>query len=97
VAYKRSKVIKKRSNLKRLYGITLGAFEALEQAQNYRCAICGGPPNGRGNKLYVDHDHATNKVRGLLCATCNSGLGHFKDKPELLEKAILYLNAHNYE
>ena len=52
------------------------------------CVICGdsGP-------LVVDHDHATGKIRGILCNHCNRGLGHFRDNPELLEFARMYLLA----
>lgn len=42
-------------------------------------------------KLYIDHCHKTNQVRGLLCFSCNSALGHFKDNVESLKKAIKYL------
>lgn len=64
--------------------------EALKQikAEVTECVICGdsGP-------LVVDHDHATGKVRGLLCNHCNRGLGHFRDSPMLLEFAAQYLYA----
>lgn len=52
------------------------------------CVICGSE-----EKLVVDHDHATGKVRGMLCNHCNRGLGHFKDSPMLLEFAAQYLYA----
>lgn len=52
-----------------------------------KCMICGAK-----EKLVVDHDHSTNKVRGLLCNHCNRGLGHFRDNQETLLKAIDYLN-----
>lgn len=52
------------------------------------CAICRGAPRAR---LHIDHNHGTGKYRGLLCDNCNIGLGHFKDSPALLAKAIEYL------
>ena len=47
------------------------------------------------SNLVVDHDHKTNKIRGMLCNRCNQGLGQFKDDPELLEYARIYLLASN--
>ena len=54
------------------------------------CVICGSD-----EKLVVDHDHQTGKVRGMLCNHCNRGLGHFRDDPLLLEFAAQYLYASN--
>lgn len=54
------------------------------------CVICGSVEN-----LVVDHCHKTNVVRGMLCNHCNRGLGHFKDDPELLEFARMYLLGHS--
>lgn len=72
-----------------------GIYPVLLAKQNGVCAICGQPEvnkNQYGKKaLAVDHDHKTNKVRGLLCQACNSGLGMFKDDPTRLAKAIEYL------
>lgn len=50
------------------------------------CVICGST-----EALVVDHCHKTNTVRGMLCNHCNRGLGHFRDDPELLEFARIYL------
>lgn len=49
------------------------------------CTICGEPGD------QVDHCHETGQVRGLLCVNCNTGLGKFKDDPDLLEFARIYL------
>ncbi len=53
-----------------------------------RCAICRSRHN-----LVVDHDHYTGLIRGVLCNTCNSGLGMFHDSPRKLRRAIRYLQA----
>ena len=68
------------------YGLTETEYAALVAKHNGRCAVCGSL-----DPLCIDHDHVTGMVRGLLCHHCNVGLGHFKDSPELIEKAIEYL------
>jgi Recombination endonuclease VII len=68
---------------------------ALLAAQENRCAICGSQgENGVRKGLVLDHDHATGCIRGMLCLQCNSGLGQFRDSPELLAAAIQYLQEH---
>jgi hypothetical protein len=81
-------------HLKRKYGITLKEYNDILKSQNGQCKLCLGPPTGKGN-LHVDHDHKTGRIRGLLCNTCNAGLGNFKDDLNLLYKAIEYLNGNN--
>jgi len=54
------------------------------------CAICSTAP-ADGKKLWIDHDHSDGRVRGLLCASCNVGLGLFKENPALLTNAVAYL------
>lgn len=53
-------------------GVTLEQYDTLLAAQGGGCAICGNPPKTR--RLATDHDHATGKVRGLLCHRCNRAL-----------------------
>lgn len=73
------------------YGITMVGYNTLLKAQDGICAICGKTPKENGQRLGVDHDHRTGVVRGLLCSSCNTALGFFRDNPELLAKAITYL------
>ena len=72
--------------------ISLKQYEALVLAQGGKCAICGAL-TGRGSsvRLYVDHDHASDVVRGLLCQRCNSGLGLLGDTVEVVRAALAYL------
>ena len=63
-------------HLRTTYGLSLDDYEALSEAQGYRCAICDGNWVGR---LVVDHCHKTQRVQGLLCNACNRGLGMLKD------------------
>lgn len=79
----------KRAHLKKKYGITLEAYEELLAEQEGRCAICQDTPDPMA--LAVDHCHDSLEVRGLLCRSCNQGLGHFRDDPHLLESAAAYL------
>lgn len=69
------------------HGLSSNEYDTLLDLQNGICAICDRP-----SKLHIDHDHATGKVRGLLCRSCNHGLGNFKDDTTILVSAIKYLN-----
>jgi len=78
-------------NLVRDFGITLDEYNKLLTKQNECCAICKIHQNELNIALAVDHDHKTGKIRGLLCTSCNNGLGRFKDNKDLLSEAIKYL------
>lgn len=85
---------KQNSKFKARYGITLDQFREMSTAQNDECLICSKHKSlNKNSKLFVDHCHATQKVRGLLCDSCNRGLGAFKDNPLLLLKAMEYIKA----
>jgi hypothetical protein len=74
------------------FGLSLEDYERRLDAQDGGCAGCGARP-GDG-VLAVDHDHATGRVRGLLCRGCNVALGQVRDAPETLRRLAAYLEAH---
>ena len=78
---------------KRRFGITEEQFKNRLHNQNWQCEICSCDIN---QSACVDHDHATGKVRGLLCRTCNAGLGLFKDLKQNLINAANYLEKHSF-
>lgn len=79
--------------LRHRYGMSLDQYAAILESQGGVCAICRGtsPYTGKLGLFQVDHCHATNVVRGLLCFPCNSALGKFKDNEETLLAAVEYL------
>lgn len=82
--------------MKKRYGITYEEYEKLLKEQNNKCAICGSEDAQSirtSGKLFIDHCHTTNRVRGLLCSKCNYALGQFNDNVSLLQSAINYLNT----
>lgn len=89
--YRRKKLLKK-------YGITQEQYEEMHSDQDGLCAICGKPEQrvlyGKTAFLVVDHDHATGKVRSLLCHRCNTALG-VVENVEFYELAKTYLKKHN--
>lgn len=85
-----------KQRLAKEYGITLEQWSEMAESQGWACAICDGPPTGKGAQavLNVDHDHVTGKVRQLLCSDCNRLLGCAKEDIGILQSAILYLEKH---
>ncbi len=82
------------NNLKAKFGITVEQYDEMLAAQGGACAICQGPPGGRWERFHVDHDHATGKVRGLLCHGCNTAIGLLGERHEVAERAAGYLKKH---
>lgn len=81
------------------YGVTPEFFDQLLESQGRRCAICetsepmfkpGGHRSGTG--WCLDHDHATNEIRGVLCSSCNYAIGMLGDSIPRLHQAIRYLS-----
>lgn len=75
--------------LRTRYGMTPEDYDRLLKKQRGRCAICRELPKAN-RLLHVDHDHKTDKVRGLLCYKCNSGIGYLKDNAERFKRAGAY-------
>lgn len=73
------------------YGITQADFDDLIEFQKGKCAICFTPLEDMSRRPNIDHDHDTNKVRGILCTGCNTGLGHLGDNIKGLKRALYYL------
>ena len=81
---------RKNLHLQKKYSITMDDKILMREEQENKCSICQVVFES-DKHAYVDHCHTTNKVRGLLCHSCNSGLGMFKDSICSLERAISYL------
>ncbi len=79
--------------LRKTYALSIDDYSALLDAQGGTCAICGRTPEESGATLHVDHDHVTGKLRGILCRSCNHGLGRFQDNIEWLFNAACYLQT----
>ena len=74
------------------YGITNEDYDQKLSDQGNVCAICQSKiPGGKKDSFFIDHDHETGKVRGLLCRSCNLMIGHAKDDTQVLATAIGYL------
>ena len=78
--------------LKRKYGITPEQWQELFEKQGKKCAVCERSYEANSPKWHTDHNHATGKVRGILCDICNRivmpAVEHYQ---VLLSKAKLYL------
>jgi hypothetical protein len=79
------------------YGITEATYNAILRQQGGVCAICHQPETvigmyGQPDPLGVDHDHITDRIRGLLCRGCNAALGLCRDDPNVLRAAAAYLD-----
>ena len=89
-------------NLRYNYGITLDEYNNILNNQNGKCATCGttkpgGRKSGRGGKIevfFVDHNHKTGEVRGLLCNICNRTIGYVNEDVELIQNMIKYVKKH---
>lgn len=79
------------SGIKRNYGLSKDQWLLLFAAQGNRCACCGSIAPRSKNGWHTDHDHVTNKLRGIVCHPCNVMLGAARDSVEILEAGKRYL------
>ena len=86
----RRRKIERKYNLKR-YGLTPERAAEIRLRQRGVCACCGVALDEV--KECIDHIHGTQIVRGILCNSCNCGIGYFKESPEILRRAAEYLEA----
>lgn len=90
--------IVRRRNLRNDFGLELEEYNRMHEEQNGLCLICKQPETtvqrGKVIPLSVDHCHNSGKIRGLLCRSCNTGLGAFGDDIDRIAKAIQYLEEH---
>ena len=89
------------NNLRHFFQMELEDYDALHAKQAGLCAICGKPERvvkrGRIERLAVDHDHKSGKVRELLCGHCNKAIGLFYEDTDIMARAIHYLKRHRGE
>lgn len=92
-SYRRShcKTCRNRTKQLRKYNIKIGDYKEMYNKQGGKCYIC----NVYHIKLVIDHNHTTNRIRALLCDSCNKGLGFFKDNSSTLLAASEYLQFYN--
>lgn len=83
--------------LRKKFKLTPESYFALRATQDRRCAICRDPLLDSPRGAHVDHCHNTMAIRGILCVSCNTGLGGFKDDPARLKAAIQYLEGRTDE
>ena len=86
--YKRIKPLRRKQKIERY--LPLPQYEKLLGEQNNKCSICQVKTT-----LVIDHNHKTLAFRGLLCNSCNKGLGFFYDNIQTLKRAIKYLEVHH--
>lgn len=81
-------------DVERLYGVPFDQILGIQKRQDNLCKICKEPVDVEGKRSGgVDHCHATNRIRGILCIKCNAGIGQFRDRPDLLRAAATYLET----
>ena len=83
-----------RRKMKSVYGLDPSKYDKIFKNQNGKCALCNKRQSELTVRLNIDHDHITNKIRGLICNKCNLEVGYyeiFQNNPEKSKKIKKYL------
>jgi hypothetical protein len=88
--------IQRNKYFKYKHDISFGDVERMFASQKGCCPICGRQMTleigySKNNRAVIDHSHKTSKRRGLICFSCNVGLGMFRDDIDILISAVVYL------
>jgi hypothetical protein len=86
--------MRRETMLKSKYNITIEQYQLMWEEQEGLCAACGEAMPTKDDRGYfppVDHDHETNKIRGIVHTKCNRGIGLFNDSPDRMRKVADYL------
>jgi Recombination endonuclease VII len=81
------------------YGVDTTIYNKMFEEQDGKCAICRSSDTKSKSQLrfHIDHNHKTGKLRALLCACCNRGIGMFYENIDWLFAAIEYLKFHSLQ
>ena len=94
--YLKRKDVYKEKHLQKAYGISLNDFIKMLEDQGYRCGICATHlAEANPKNVHIDHCHDSGVIRGVLCNSCNMGIGMLKDNVTVLKQAIVYLEKHS--
>lgn len=95
-AHKNNPDLKRKHYLKSEYGMTIEEYEIKLASQGGACAVCKStsPKCIQHKHLYIDHCHATGKIRDILCGRCNAAIGQAEENPERLEDLAAYIRKH---
>lgn len=96
VAKRRANGKRRLADVRQRYGVSEEQYAEMMERAGGVCEICGRVPSEVSKKgACVDHCHDSGKVRGILCAPCNAGIGSLQDDPAVLRRAIEYLETHS--
>lgn len=80
-------------SLKKNYGIDIEIYNKMFLEQEGKCKLCHKHQEEFKKRFFVDHDHKTGKIRGLVCYKCNTFLGYVDNNPEIILNIINYLKV----